>query len=60
MYAIILRGGRTDVEGAQLGVGILIAYAPFERPHCLLRPHRLRPYDVGNLKIEGNIFAVSH
>lgn len=51
--------GATNVQGAQLGVWILVAYPTFESAHCLLCAHRLRTYDIGDLEIECNILSVA-
>jgi hypothetical protein len=47
----------TDVERAELCIRILVAYAPFEGTHSILRRHRFRAYDIGDLEVEGNIFS---
>ena len=47
----------TYIERAQLGVGILVAYASFEGAHSLLRIDGLGSNDIGNLEIECNILS---
>jgi hypothetical protein len=50
-------GKKTDIKGAKLGVGILVAYAPFEGAHGVLRRDGFRAYDIGDLEVEGNVFT---
>ena len=45
----------TDVEGAELVVWILVAYAPFKGAHRLLRADRFGPYEIRDFEVEGNI-----
>jgi hypothetical protein len=48
---------KTYIKGAKLGVGILVAYAPFEGAHGILRGDSFRAYDIGDLEVEGNVFT---
>lgn len=45
------------IQCAQLRVGVLVANALFEGAHGFLRLHRLRPDDIGNLEVEGNVLT---
>lgn len=47
------------IQCAQLGVGVLIVHALLERAHGFLRLDCLRPDDIGDLEIEGNVLAVA-
>ncbi len=49
-------GKKTYIKGAKLGVGILVAYPPFEGAHGILRGDGFRAYDIGDLEVEGNVF----
>jgi hypothetical protein len=48
---------KTDIEGAELCVRILVAYAPFEGAHGILCRHGFRPYEIGDLEIEGDVLS---
>lgn len=54
---IISIGKKAYIEGAKLGVGILVAYASFEGAHGILRWDSFRAYDIGDLEVEGNVFT---
>ena len=47
----------TDIERTELGVGILVADAPLEGAHGIFRGDSLGAYDIGNLEVQGDVFA---
>lgn len=44
-------------QSAQLGVGVLVADAPFERAHGLLGRDRLGSDDIGDFEVQRNILT---
>lgn len=46
------------VQRAELGIGILVVDALFERAHGFFRLYRLRSDNVGNLEVESDVFPV--
>jgi hypothetical protein len=53
----VLSARWTYIKSAQLGVWILVAYASFEGAHSLLGVDGLGSNDIGNLKVESNVFS---
>lgn len=53
--AAILDARVGEVQGSNLDVWILVAYAAFQRAHGLFGLHRLGADDVRNLEIEGDV-----
>lgn len=52
------RGAQPYVQSTELGVGVLVADALLERAHGLLGLDRLGSDNVGDLEVEGDVFAV--
>jgi hypothetical protein len=53
------RAAEAYVQGAELGVRVLVVDALFERAHGLFGLYRLRSDDVGDLEVEGDVFTAN-
>ena len=55
----ILDAGIGEVQGAELGVGVLVADAAFEGAHGLLGGDSLGPDDIGDLEVQGDVLQAA-
>lgn len=60
MAAGARQGGHAYVQGAQLGVWVLVADALLERAHSLFGRDGLGSDDIGDFEVESYVFTVSH
>jgi DNA-binding helix-hairpin-helix protein with protein kinase domain len=58
MWLRVKAGAEPYVEGAKLGIGVLVVDALLEGAHGFLGLHRLGADDIGYLEVEGNVFTV--
>lgn len=55
----MIRSMLSYIQGAQLCIGVLVAYTALERSHSFLGLDGLGAYDIRNLQVEGDIFTVT-
>lgn len=46
------------LQRSKLNIGVFVSYTAFQRLHSLLWLDTLRPYDIGDFKIQCNVFSI--